>query len=196
MNPEEDMSDHPTKGNIKFVTSNEHKFLELQEIFRNSGINLEWIRKKYEEIQGEGTEEISLDSARKITHEINGRFFLEDTGLYIDALNGFPGPYSSYVAGTIGNTGILKLIQGLDRSCRFLTVITYFDGHEFFQFDGTLRGSISKEIRGKGGFGYDPIFIPDGQSITLAEMDIETKSSISHRSLAAQRFISHLMGSR
>lgn len=196
MNPEEDMSDPPTIDNIKFVTSNEHKFLELQETFRDSGINIEWIRRKYEEIQGDSTEEISLDSARKITHEINGRFFLEDTGLYIDALNGFPGPYSSYVAGTIGNTGILKLIQGLDRSCRFLTVITYFDGHEFFQFDGMLRGSISKEIRGKGGFGYDPIFIPDGQSITLAEMGIETKSSISHRSLAAQRFISHLMGSR
>lgn len=196
MNPEEDTSNLSANECIKFVTSNEHKYLELQKVFMNEGINIDWVRRKYEEIQEDSTELISMDSARKLSTEIVGKFFLEDTGLYIDSLNGFPGPYSSYVARTLGNNGILKLIQGLKRSCHFLTVITYYDGHEFLQFEGILRGSISEEIRGNGGFGYDPIFIPDGQSITLAEMDIGTKSTISHRSVAAHRFISHLRASR
>ncbi len=190
------MSDAFAIDRLRFVTSNQHKFMEIKEVFRREGIAIEWIKKKYEEIQADNTEYISLDSARKLSSEIKGRFFLEDTGLYIDSLKGFPGPYSSYVAGTIGNEGILRLIEGLDRSCHFLTVITYFDGGSYLQFSGILKGHISIEIKGNGGFGYDPVFIPEGHKLTLAEMDIGMKSSISHRSIATQKFISHLRAGR
>lgn len=175
-----------------FVTSNQHKFLEINRMMGYSGISVSWKKMKYEEIQADTTEEISLDSARKLSSVIDEPFFLEDTGLFIDSLRGFPGPYSSYVQSTIGNSGILHLLGGLDRSAYFLTVITYYDGRQYVQFSGKLVGTIADSERGRSGFGYDPIFQPEGQRETLGEMDIEKKNSISHRSKAAKAFIEYL----
>ena len=177
---------------IKFVTSNEHKFQEIGRKLTLSGISIEWVKMAYEEIQADNTSDISMDSAEKLSREIHEPFFLEDTGLYIDSLNGFPGPYSSFVSRTIGNEGILKLLKGADRVARFITVITYWDGEGFHQFTGTLEGEISLEIKGSGGFGFDPIFIPSGQAKTLSDMSLDEKNSISHRSRALERFVSFL----
>lgn len=146
----------------------------------------------YEEIQADETSEISGDSARKLSHQIDGPFFLEDTGLYIDSLNGFPGPYSSFISKKIGNTGVLKLLDGRERSARFITVITYCEKGQFHQFTGTLEGTISLEIKGPGGFGFDPIFIPNGKSDTLSEMSMDEKNEISHRSRALEQLIAFL----
>ncbi|MHB1709236.1 MAG: RdgB/HAM1 family non-canonical purine NTP pyrophosphatase [Thermoplasmataceae archaeon] len=173
---------------IKFVTSNEHKYRELRGIFSHHDIEIEWVRMKYEEIQADTTEEISLDSCRKLQPVIEGTFFMEDTGLYIPALKGFPGPYSSYVNSTIGNKGILSLLGG-DRRAYFQTVISLSYRMNIYQFSSTLRGSISTEERGKNGFGFDPVFIPDGEKLTLAEMDPERKNTISHRRKAAEKLI-------
>ena len=147
---------------------------------------------EYEEVQADETSEISADSARKLSSKIEGPFFLEDTGLYIDSLNGFPGPYSSFVYKKIGNRGILRLLEGNGRSAKFITVITLSVNGEFQQFTGTLEGTIALEIKGKGGFGFDPIFIPSGMDKTLAEMAIEEKNRISHRSLALGKLIPFL----
>lgn len=146
----------------------------------------------YEEIQADETSEISLDSARKLSSEIKGTFFLEDTGLYIDALNGFPGPYSSFVSRKLGNPGILKLLEGKDRKARFVTVITLCEADRFKQFTGVLEGGIAEEAKGSGGFGFDPIFIPAGRDRTLSEMSVDDKNSISHRSKALEQLISIL----
>ena len=174
------------------MTSNKHKFKEIQEIMRRYGIELDWKEMKYEEVQGEGTAKISLDSATKVSRMINEPFFLEDTGLYINHLSGFPGPYSSYVQKTIGNNGILRLMTDTDRSAEFLTVITYWDGSMYHQFTGINRGSISVEARGNEGFGYDPIFVPEGTRKTLAEMSLQEKNMISHRYRAVMEFVKFL----
>ena len=84
---------------------------------------------------------------------------VDDTGFSIDALNGFPGPYAAYVLNTIGNTGILKLMEGVtDRRARFTTAIAYADEQGIQVFTGTIEGRITTSPRGSGGFGYDPIF--------------------------------------
>jgi XTP/dITP diphosphohydrolase len=177
---------------IKFVTSNRNKFQEVKEVMKAHRIEIGWHELKYEEIQADTTEEISRDSCAKIAVKLDGEFFLEDTGLYIDPLNGFPGPYSSYVQKTIGNKGILKLLHNNGRDATFLTVVSYWNGKEIMQFAGELKGKISYTERGENGFGYDPIFIPDGSEKSLAEMTIPEKNAISHRSIAVQKFIEHL----
>lgn len=179
-----------------FVTSNEHKFKEIRATMEKEGIGLEWERTKYMEIQADTTAEISLDSARRLSESIKTDFFLEDTGLYIDSLNGFPGPYSSYVASTVGNEGILNLLAGKERAGRFLTVITYCSNGVFNQFDGVLEGRISKKVSGSFGFGFDPVFIPEGYNVTLAEMTVDEKNEISHRSRALSKLIEFMKGQR
>ncbi|MEM0158040.1 MAG: XTP/dITP diphosphatase [Thermoplasmataceae archaeon] len=181
---------------ILFVTSNSHKFQEIRELLKQYGIEIEWMNIKYEEIQASTTEEISADSAHKLASLIKRPFFIEDTGLYIEALNGFPGPYSSYVFSSIGNKGILKLLDGIGRNAEFRTVITYFDGAQYFQFTGKLHGTIADRERGNSGFGYDPIFIPDGGKETLGEMDLSQKNLISHRASAARLFADYIKGPR
>jgi dITPase (EC 3.6.1.-) len=96
---------------LKFLTSNMHKYNEISAFLGQLGIECQWVKMKYEEIQGESTEEISRDSAVKLSRQMGDKFFLEDTGLYINSLKGFPGPYSSYISKTIGNEGILDLLK-------------------------------------------------------------------------------------
>ncbi len=158
-----------------------------------AGYSIEWVKMSYEEVQADDTSEISRDSAMKLASKISGTFFLEDTGLYIDSLQGFPGPYSSFVAKKLGNAGILKLLEGKDRQARFVTVITLFHNGQFHQFKGTLEGTISSGQRGTEGFGFDPIFVPVGEDRTLAEMTTYEKNRISHRSRALELLVPYLL---
>lgn len=177
---------------IQFITSNGHKYEEISRAMSKEGIEIAWNRMNYEEIQADTTEEISMDSAQKMARDLSEPFFLEDTGLYIEQLNGFPGPYSSYVFKTIGNSGILRLMNENNRDARFLTIITYHENGKFYQFAGTLEGSIAMEPRGENTFGYDPVFLPAGGNKTLGEMSVEEKNSISHRWKAVRLFMDHL----
>ena len=177
---------------LKFLTSNMHKYNEISAFLGQLGIECQWVKMKYEEIQGESTEEISRDSAVKLSRQMGDKFFLEDTGLYINSLKGFPGPYSSYISKTIGNDGILDLLKNKERSAYFLTVISYFDGMNVLTFQGKLNGRIAEEEKGKTGFGFDPVFVPENCENTLAEMSIEEKNQHSHRINALKSFISYL----
>ncbi len=173
-----------------FITSNRGKFVEVKEIAAKYGINIEWLDREYLEPQGSDLEEIARKSAEMLSKEINGEFFIEDSGLFIEALNGFPGPYSSYVFKTIGNEGIIKLMSNVkNRKAYFKAVIAYFDGKEVHTFVGKVEGKIANEIRGTGGFGYDPIFEYEGK--TFAEMG-EEKNEVSHRRRALERFFEWL----
>jgi XTP/dITP diphosphohydrolase len=170
---------------MKFVTSNEGKFREAREIAKKFGVELEWLRMKYEEPQGEDLEEIARKSAEILSGQIKEPFFIEDSGLFIEALNGFPGPYSSYVFKTIGNGGIIKLMEGVsNRRAYFKSVVAYFDGESVRIFDGVVEGEVSREIRGNMGFGFDPIFLYGKR--TFAEMD-EEKNLFSHRRRAMEK---------
>jgi XTP/dITP diphosphohydrolase len=124
--------------------------------------------------------------------------FGDDSGLEIDALNGEPGVYSARYAGEHGNhaANISKVLQNLtgetNRKARFRTVISLiWNGEEHF-FDGTVEGQIRTATSGTAGFGYDPIFEPDGYNITFAEMSLEQKNSISHRARAMDKLIGFL----
>jgi XTP/dITP diphosphohydrolase len=124
--------------------------------------------------------------------------FGDDSGLEIDALNGEPGIYSARYAGEHGNhkannDKVLANLNGVsNRRAQFRTVISLmWNGQEFF-FEGVIAGTIRHEISGTDGFGYDPIFQPDGYDITFAEMDLEQKNSISHRAIAVEKLIAFL----
>ena len=177
---------------MRFVTSNRHKFAEVSETMKQYSIEVSWEELTYEESQADTTEEISLDSCRKLQKNILGDFFIEDTGLYVDSLNGFPGPYSSYVQKTIGNEGLLKLLAGKNRNAKFVTVITLSFSGKIKQFKGVLEGIIALSITGDKGFGYDPVFIPSGQGKTLAQMETDEKNIISHRGKAVGQMIDFL----
>ncbi len=173
-----------------FVTSNEGKFREAREIASRFGINVEWLRYEYIEPQGNELEEIARASAEMLAEKIEGEFFIEDSGLFVEALNGFPGPYSSYVFKTIGNDGILKLMEGVEnRRAYFKAVIAYWDGSDVHVFTGIVEGEIATEKRGSHGFGFDPIFLYNGR--TFAEMGKE-KNEVSHRRKALESFFSWL----
>jgi len=175
---------------VYFVTSNEGKFKEVKEIGRKYGIEIDWIKRKYLEPQGSDLEEIAKISAQILSEEIKEPFFLEDSGLFIEALKGFPGPYSSYVFKTIGNEGILKLMDGVeDRRAYFLAVIAFWDGEKVLTFKGRVDGRIAEEMRGDKGFGFDPIFEYNGK--TFAEMG-EEKNEVSHRRRALENFFEYL----
>ncbi len=173
---------------VFFITSNEGKFREVKAIAERYGIDVKWLNRKYIEPQGESLEEIARLSALNLAREVNEPFFIEDSGLFIEALNGFPGPYSSYVFKTIGNEGILKLMRGVkNRKAYFKAVIAYFDGRDIHVFTGVVEGEIANEIRGTKGFGYDPIFLYGDK--TFAEMG-EEKNEVSHRRRALEKFFS------
>ncbi len=174
---------------IKFVTSNKGKFDEFSKIAEKYGIEIDWVRQEYLEPQGDKLEFVAEKSAEMLANKISPPFFIEDSGLFIKALNGFPGVYSSYVFKTIGNDGILKLMEGVEeRGAKFVCVIAYNDG-DIRIFKGEVEGRISKEKRGSFGFGYDPIFEYNGK--TFAEMGDE-KNLVSHRRRAAEEFFSWL----
>jgi XTP/dITP diphosphohydrolase len=126
--------------------------------------------------------------------------FADDSGLEVEALNDAPGVYSARYAGEEKNAqkNNLKLLSELknvtNRKARFVTVITLLIKGETHYFEGVVKGTIAYEARGTNGFGYDPVFIPQGYRSTFAELSPETKNSISHRALAIKKLIAFLAG--
>ena len=172
---------------IYFITSNRGKFTEAQRIAENYGIRMIWKRVEYFEPQGDSLEYVARKSAEIIREMVNERFIIEDSGLFIEHLKGFPGVYSSYVFKTIGNEGILKLMEGVkNRKAVFRSVVAFCGGDDIKIFSGEVEGKISFVQRGSGGFGFDPIFEVDGR--TFAEMG-EDKDLISHRRRAMEKFL-------
>ncbi len=178
---------------MKIVTHNKNKYIEYNEKFKEYSIDLEWVNLEYFELQADNLEDVVKFSIGFVKETVAPPFFLEDAGLFIKSLKGFPGPYSSYIQEKIGNKGILKLMDGIDdRKADFYAVIGYYDGNNINIFKGQVKGKITLEERGKNGFGYDPIFMPLNSSKTFAEMDIFEKNRFSHRSDAFNKFISFL----
>ncbi|ASJ08138.1 non-canonical purine NTP pyrophosphatase [Thermococcus siculi] len=173
---------------LAFITSNPGKVEEAKKYFEPLGVEVYQLRFEYPEIQADTLEEVAEYGLRWLAGRIDGPFFLDDSGLFIDALRGFPGVYSAYVYRTLGVDGILKLMEGVgDRKAHFKSVIAYWDG-DVHLFTGRVDGEITHEKRGSGGFGFDPIFMPAGFGKTFAEMTIEEKNEISHRGRALKAF--------
>lgn len=186
---------------LVFATNNKHKMNELQVILGTSiqllslkdiGCNEE-IPEDRPTLEGNATQK-----AMFIFEKYGYSCFADDTGLEIDALNGEPGVYSARYAGEEKNSNanmdkVLKKLSKINnRKARFRTVISLIiDGKEN-QFEGIVNGKILRDKRGNSGFGYDPIFMPEGFNQTFAEMDLSEKNKISHRGEAVNKLVQHL----
>lgn len=177
------------------VTGNKHKLEEIRGIARalDAPVIIEQADIPKHELQSSSLEEIALHAARRAYEYLRKPLVVDDSGLFIDALNGFPGPYSSYVYRTIGVEGILKLMEDVEnrRAC-FRTAAALILPPLEMLFVGETCGRIALEARGRGGFGFDPIFVPDGSSKTYAEMSPDEKNRVSHRYRAFAALFSYI----
>jgi XTP/dITP diphosphohydrolase len=177
------------KKPLWFMTENPDKFREAKSILETQGIKIRQLKRAKVEIQDSSLEKIARHAIKTVSVDHPGLLLVEDSGLFIDSLRGFPGPFSSYVYKTIGLEGILRLLRGRKRSAYFQTSIAVGSiSLPPRTFTGTVRGSISRKIIGSAGFGYDPIFIPKGFRQTFGQTNAEFKNSNSHRARAFLKF--------
>ena len=147
-----------------FASSNEHKFQEAERILATLGMQINLFKTTLEEIQSNNLNDIAEKKAINAYDLIQKPVIIEDDGLFINTLNGFPGPYSSYVYDTIGNKGIMDLLENSKvRDAKILSIIAYCDSDcDVKLFEYSIPGKISSVIE-KGGWGFDPLFIPYGE---------------------------------
>lgn len=181
---------------LVFATNNRHKLQEVRDIL---GERVEVLSLKdidcNDEIPETGTtlEENALIKARWVKEKYGYNCFADDTGLEVETLGGAPGVYSARYAGEEcdSQANMLKLLENLtgksNRNAQFRTVIALIIENKEILFDGVVKGVISEKKMGEAGFGYDPIFIPDGYSMSFAQMESRLKNSISHRYRAAEK---------
>ena len=190
-----------SKIQICLATNNQHKIVELQQMLSDT-FDVKTLNEIgcFEEIEETGTtfEENSKIKADYIFNKYGLNIIADDSGLEVEALNNEPGVFSARYGGLPTNheknisTLLLNLGDSKNRNARFRTVITLiFEGSTYF-FEGEINGSILNKKRGNEGFGYDPIFVPEGFNETFAEMDSIQKNKISHRGIAIQKMIAFL----
>jgi len=173
---------------IYFVTSNKGKVKEAKKKFSELDLNVIQKDIGYPEIQTDDLKKVVESGIGHIKEKFDYPFILEDAGLFIDTLGGFPGVFSAYVYKTLGCKGILKLMENNEnRSAVFRSVYGYYKNKKKKVFIGQCKGIISKEIKGNKGFGYDPIFIPVGKNKTFAQMTTIEKNEVSHRGRALDK---------
>ncbi|MDD4847781.1 MAG: non-canonical purine NTP diphosphatase [Bacteroidales bacterium] len=186
---------------IVFATHNRHKLHEIRSIIGSDYeiVGLDEIG-CCEDIPETGStlQENALQKAHYVVQKYGIDCFADDTGLEVDALNGAPGVYSARYAGESCSfaDNVEKLLKEMsdkeNRSARFKTVIALIIDHKEFLFEGKVEGQIGRIPHGTDGFGYDPIFIPDGYQETFSQMSLDEKNKISHRGLATQRLMQFL----
>ncbi len=193
---------------IVFATNNQNKLIEIQALI---GVNYKLISLKdlgfNEDIPEPHftLEENALQKARTVYERFNMPCFADDTGLEVEYLNGAPGVFSARYSGFLSDFGseenrskanidkLLHLLNGVQtRTARFRTVIAFITGKKEYAFEGIVNGQITDQMRGNTGFGYDPVFVPDGYESTFAEMTMDEKNKISHRAIAFKKFAEFL----
>jgi|TARA_B100001094_G_scaffold157240_1_gene152217 XTP/dITP diphosphohydrolase len=187
-----------TNINLIFATSNQNKVLEIQKILPKK-FNIKSLKdlNYFEDVpENENTiEGNAIFKAKYIYEKFNINVFADDTGLEVEALNGEPGVHSARYAGTTRNSekNIKKLLKNLknikNRNARFKTVIALIIDNKLHIFSGIVEGYILDSPKGNNGFGYDPIFCPNGFDKSFAELTLKEKNLISHRSLAMKKLI-------
>jgi XTP/dITP diphosphohydrolase len=188
--------DFNVKGKmVFFATANIHKFNEVRVVLAQHGLAAGMLRVKAVEIQSDSLAEIASSSALDAYKRCHMPLLVEDAGLFVDELKGFPGPYAAYVYKTVKNAGLLKLMERVtNRKATFKSVIVYCDSTDLAKtvcFEGEIQGKITKreKVRSdQSAFGFDPIFEPQGSAKTFAEMTIEEKNGFSHRAQAINKF--------
>ncbi|MEQ8360589.1 MAG: non-canonical purine NTP diphosphatase [Cytophagales bacterium] len=187
---------------LVFATNNQNKVFEIKSLFKNLPFNIMSLKdiNCKEEIPEpfETLEENALAKAKFVYNKFNLNCFADDTGLEISVLDGKPGVYSARYAGEPPNSekNMAKVLEQLkgekNRAAQFKTVIALILNGKDYYFEGIVKGAITYEKTGAKGFGYDPIFLPEGNTLTFAEMTIEDKNKISHRARAIDELVKFL----
>ena len=181
---------------ILFATSNKGKLLEAEKFLSPLGFMVEQKEIPYPELQAMKLEDVASFGIKWILEEkkVDDKIMIEDAGLFIRALNDFPGANSAQVFKSIGLDGILGLMEDeKDRQAHFESCIAYHDRDSGLSiFKGKVDGKIAREQKGDRGFGYDPIFVPKGESKTFAEMSTEEKNKLSHRAKSLKKLAEQL----
>src|SRR5712691_918423 len=177
------------KRTLWFVTQNAHKYQEARRTLGPFGISFRKLSSSKTEIQSTDLVDIAKFAAKEAAEKHNRTVVVEDSGLFVKALNGFPGPYSSYVHATIGVEGLVRLMnQKLRREAYFQASLVVASPRGTSQeFSGRAYGTISHKPAGKKGFGFDPIFIPKDTRKTFAQGGSEFKDRYSHRAIAFKK---------
>jgi XTP/dITP diphosphohydrolase len=171
---------------VTFVSSNAGKLREVRGILRPYGVQVRWSRRVLPEPQVERLSQVveaKLDAVR----DLRGFVLVEDSGLFVPSLGGFPGVYSAHFLKLWKFGPLFELLEHRDRRAYFQTVAGLQKGRRRWMFVGEVRGWIATRAAGKNGFGYDPIFIPRGWDRTFAQLSPTTKNEISHRARAIQK---------
>lgn len=191
----------PKQGRtLTFVTGNVGKVAELRSLADPLGFTVVQDKRGYPEIQADTLAQVCAAGAdHLLAAGLQPPFLLEDSGLFVAALNGFPGVYSRHTLDTLGCQGLLKLLVDVEeelRSAAFRTYLLYVDAAgKHHAFEGTCKGRIAARAAGSGGFGFDPVFVPEGtqaEGRTFAQMDTAEKTRLSHRGKAVRAFLAHL----
>lgn len=194
------------KIKLILASGNAHKFEEIAHIIEKNSLdsyfeltNLKQLNFEGDIPENQDTLEGNAYQKSKFIHDMFGdNCFADDTGLEVEALDGAPGVYSARYAGENGNAtkNKQKLLQTMigeqNRNAQFRTVISLILEEKEYQFEGIVKGSILDSERGAEGFGYDPLFVPEGYDQSFAEMDLDEKNKISHRARAMQKMIAFL----
>jgi XTP/dITP diphosphohydrolase len=189
---------------LLFASANAHKISEIAALVHDLDIQIVGladlgVREEIVE-NGANLTENAVIKARFLYDRFGMNCFADDTGLEVEALAGAPGVYSARYAGLPKNDqkNVAKLLQALQttehRAAQFKTVIAYIEEGKVELFEGVVKGRITMQPRGLGGFGYDPVFEPYNSELTFAEMDAVSKNKISHRARAMQQFLAYLAG--
>jgi XTP/dITP diphosphohydrolase len=183
---------------LLFATNNEHKLYEISALMPKTmqlvGLSQAGITEDIPET-GDTLTDNALIKAEYAFAKTGLWCFADDTGLEVEALNGAPGVHSARYAGEARNSTdninlLLKNLKGVEnRNARFKTVIAFIFNNERYLFEGVVEGKIIDTPTGTAGFGYDPIFVPNGYDQTFAQMPLELKNSMSHRGRATQKLI-------
>jgi len=190
---------------LVFATNNAHKLAEVKAILEPQFTIISLNELNCNDEIPETADTLQGNALLKATY-IHDKFgldcFADDTGLEIVELNGEPGVYSARYAGEDNNSTnnmnkVLKLLENkTNRKACFRTVIALFQGENTIFFDGKINGDIALSPQGESGFGYDPIFIPEGFQLSFAQLSSEEKNSISHRAIAVSKLIDYLLQSK
>lgn len=173
-------------GDVTFVSTNPGKAREVQDVLRPYGVRVRWVRRKLPEPQA-GTLAEVVTAKLEAVRDLKGTVLVEDSGLFIPSLKGFPGVYSSHFLEVWGFGPILELLLRRDRHAYFRTVAGLQRGNQRRLFVGEVHGTIAHRPAGRKGFGYDPIFVPRGWDRTFAEAPAQEKNAVSHRARAIRK---------
>lgn len=173
-------------GNLKFATGNVNKVDEAQKIL---GVPLEQVvLEDVHEIQTSNVSELVGHKLTQAHNELRCPVMVEDSGLIFSAWNGLPGAMVKWFEKSVGCAGMLKMLEPFDnREAQAVCYVAVYNGLDLKIAHGEVRGSIATAVRGNNGFGWDVIFIPEGQDRTYAEMSMEEKNAISHRRKAFEK---------